>query len=96
MKESSLQAKIVRELTQRGAYVTKAHAVGFGLSGVPDLLVCYGGSFIALEVKGERRGSLTKMQRYQMERIRAAGGIAEVVRSVDDALNVCAARATIA
>lgn len=55
--------------------------------GSPDIKICYKGKFIALEVKTDK-GEVSELQRYYLERIRAAGGIGEVVRSVQDVKNV--------
>jgi hypothetical protein len=51
--------------------------------GVPDILACYHGKFVAFEVKKplERPKPL---QLKQMERIRLAGGVAMPVVCVDD------------
>lgn len=56
-------------------------------SGLLDLMVCLYGKFGALEVK-YGRGRPTERQLEVINRIRAAGGIAEVVRSVDEAMEV--------
>ncbi len=58
---------------------------GVNLVGCPDLLVCYRGRFIALEVK-EPRGRVSKIQNKVLNDISVAGGWAVVVRSVDEAL----------
>lgn len=85
MTESRLQASIIRALRDAGCYV--ANVVVAGEAGVADLLVCApGGRFLALEVKMEK-GRVSKMQEHHMERVRAAGGEAHVVRSVAEALD---------
>jgi hypothetical protein len=51
---------------------------------VPDILCCWGGRFLALEVKAPGRiGSVTELQKYQISGIIASGGIAAVVDSVE-------------
>ena len=67
----------------------KMHGGQFGAAGIPDIIVCYKGRFIALEVKTEK-GKLTVLQAVTIRKIKAAGGTAEVVRSVDDAKAVLA------
>lgn len=54
------------------------------INGVPDLVICHQGRFIALEVKSPT-GKTSAIQDYQIDRIRLAGGQAHVVRSVDEA-----------
>lgn len=79
--ETKLQKKIAARLRERGAWVTKIHG-GIYSSGVPDLLVCYRGRFIAMEVKVPGRSKATRLQAAQLRQIRAARGRAYVVRSV--------------
>lgn len=46
--------------------------------GTPDILICLGGIFVAIELKSED-GNLDPLQRYNIERIASCGGIAMVV-----------------
>lgn len=59
----------------------------FSLAGVPDLVGCIGGRFIALEVKTDT-GKPSKIQLHIIECIQNAGGIAGVVRSYNDVLDL--------
>jgi hypothetical protein len=52
-------------------------------AGQPDLLGCYQGRTLALEVK-RPGGRPTKLQLATLEKWRNAGAIAAVVRSVED------------
>ncbi len=54
-----------------------------GMRGVLDLIICYQGRYVELEVKTER-GRLSPEQAARIEEIRAAGGMAEVVRSLEE------------
>ena len=54
---------------------------------MPDILLCLNGEFIGLEVKSDT-GRPTKIQLAQMQRIRAAGGTAEIVTSVEDVKDI--------
>lgn len=56
--------------------------------GVPDLVCCVDGLFVAMEVKRPGVGRLTDLQALTIERIRDAGGVAEVVTSVEEAAAV--------
>lgn len=72
---------------ERGAFLEKTHGNEFTRSGMPDLVGCFRGHYIALEAK--RRGNkATPLQEYALSEIRAAGGIAIVVWSVKEALDV--------
>lgn len=55
----------------------------YGTAGIPDIIVCYRGKFIALEAK-RPGGKLTKLQEKTIKDIRAAGGKVYVVMSVDE------------
>jgi hypothetical protein len=82
--ETRLQKKIQDLVRARGGWAGKIHG-GIYSSGIPDLLICYLGVFIALEVKTpENKKGATKLQAAQLRQIRRAGGLAYVVRSVRD------------
>jgi hypothetical protein len=51
--------------------------------GIPDILVCYRGQFVAFEVK-TWRGEAQPHQKEELAEIRSSGGAAHVVRSVAD------------
>ncbi len=85
VRESSTVARIKRHLERRwGAYVEKTHGDA-KKAGLPDLLCCVRGLFVAIEVKapGARRGA-TRRQLAELERIRRSGGIAFVARTVGE------------
>ena len=71
-------------LEGRGAWVFNVHGGDspFQEVGIPDLLCCWGGKFIALEYKQPGEDPSPRQQ-LVMRRIREAGGVAEVVESVD-------------
>lgn len=54
----------------------------FGKAGTPDLLMCWRGVFIAIEVKAEG-GTLTALQINALKELQAAGAVAAVVRGYD-------------
>ena len=67
----------------------KEHGGPYGTSGIPDIICCYKGRFLGLEVKLPG-GRLTGLQKRALARINAAGGIARRVESVDDVKAVIA------
>jgi len=84
MKESSFIDRIKVFLKSvDGLFFWKEHGGVYGTSGLSDISVCCRGRFVALEVKTET-GKTTVLQEITLRRIRAAGGIAEVVRAVED------------
>lgn len=81
--EAALQRAIIHALEQAGAYVV--NVVVAGRSGTPDLVACYRSRFIALEVKLPKRKATPK-QEVELRLVERAGGVALVVRSVEEAL----------
>ena len=78
--EKAYENEIKEELKKRGAWFVKYWAGAmYTRSGVPDLLVCYKGQFIAIEVKGDQ-GTISDLQREEMAKIEAAGGIGRFSR----------------
>lgn len=83
MKEKIIENKIKKYLKSIGAYFVKQHGNAFVKSGIPDILVCYHGAFIGIEVKNEKNKT-TLLQDHNLSEIKKAGGIAVVARSVED------------
>lgn len=84
--ESEIQSSILKYLRSlKGCWVTKI--VTANERGVPDIICCYKGKFIALEVKA-KSGELTPIQAVQILKIHVAGGRACIVRSVEDVKEV--------
>ncbi len=81
--ESAIQAKILKFLRALRPACWSIKAAVCNERGVPDILCCYRGRFVGLEVK-TARGRISAPQRVQNDRIRKAGGCAVVVRSVAD------------
>ncbi len=81
-----LLVKKIKSILERkyGGLWIKVHGGPYQQAGIPDLLGCLDGRFIGLEVKiPERKNTLTKLQEQTLNEINLAGGIAEVVTSVD-------------
>ena len=85
--EKRLKEKVLRMLKSefRDAWVYKTS--DRWRSGIPDILICHKGCFVATELKAGRYKA-TKLQRYVLEMIRRAGGRAAVCRSVDEVRNL--------
>lgn len=87
MNEQALQAKIIKYLESKGAFVVKT--ISTNKTGCPDLLVCYKSIFVGIEVKAPGKlGNLTKIQEAQLAKIVEAGGNAYVVDSLEDVKKV--------
>ncbi len=83
--ESTLKDAIQTALRAEGAWVYKVHGGPYSQQGIPDLLVCYQGKFLGLEVKVTGKKASPRQQ-WVMGRISEAGGTVATVWSVTDAL----------
>ncbi len=81
MKEKEIQKKIIEYLNKNGAYSVKS--IVTNRSGSPDIICCFNGLFVALEVKTEK-GITSKLQEYHQKEILKSGGRALIVRSVEE------------
>jgi len=75
MLEQQIQSRILKKLKERGIWAIKV--INANRRGCPDILACYGGDFVAIEVK-RPDGVLSKIQEAQLKRIAESGGIAIV------------------
>jgi len=98
MKESDIQAKIIK-------YLKKQNCKVFNISdrftsGVPDLLICVPkiiagqrvGIFAGIEIKKDESIEPEPIQLWQLDQIRQAYGIAAVCRSVEEVEKLLAGR----
>ena len=91
-QERKLKALVVNFLNLRGAWIfhqSMSKKTG-GRPGVPDILCCYRGRFIAMELK-VRSSKLSPEQEREAERLRNSGGVFVVVRRLEDLVEVLAA-----
>lgn len=83
--EGQLTSQIKNYLASKGAYCEKIFGGGFQASGIPDILVCYRGLFIAIEVKSPtQKGRASDIQKLKIKRIRESGGIAFITDNMED------------
>lgn len=84
MLEKDITANIMRFLkTIPSCFAWKTHGGMYGTAGLPDIICCYRGRFVGLEVKTPS-GKLTKLQETTLRRIQAAKGQAFKVTSVEE------------
>lgn len=87
MREKNIENKIKNYLKSKGAYYFKHHGNQFSQVGVPDIIVCYKGRFIGIEVKNET-GKTSPLQDINLKMINDNGGIGIVARKVEDVSKV--------
>ena len=83
MREKNIENKIKMYLKSKGAYFFKHHGNQFSQVGVPDIIACYKGQFIGIELKNET-GKTSPLQDVNIQMIRDAGGYSFIARSVED------------
>lgn len=83
MREKNIENAIKRYLKSKGAYYFKHHGSQFSQVGIPDIIACYKGIFIGIEVKNET-GKTSPLQDVNLQMIKEAGGYSLVARSVAD------------
>lgn len=84
MKESTIEARLVREVKKRGGLCYKF--VSPGNPGVPDrIIILPGGRTVYAELKTEI-GRLAKVQTWQIEEMRKRGAEVRVLKGLDQVL----------
>ena len=84
MLESDIVAAILRHLKKTPfCFAWKTHGGMYGTAGIPDVIVCYRGRFVAFEVK-THTGKLTKLQENTISKIKNAKGQAFKVTSAGE------------
>lgn len=80
--EQKIQSDIKTWIEKQGGYVVKV--VQATKAGVPDLLVCYKGKFIGIEVKRPcTKNNVSKLQIHNLNLIKAADGLTIVAWDLD-------------
>jgi len=79
--ESEIQAQILRWLREHGIFAFKVALAS--PNGIPDVICCFDGKFVALEVKRNERGRVAPLQWLRKEEIENAGGESYIPWSVD-------------
>lgn len=89
MNESQLTSQIKNYIASKGAYCEKIFGGGYQASGIPDLIVCYKGLFIAIEVKSPtHKGRASDIQKLKIRKIRECGGIALITDNLEDVVEL--------
>ncbi len=76
--EGKVKAAVRKILDEFGVYYFSPAANGYGRVGIPDIICCVNGRFLAIECKAGK-GTATALQKRELDDIRLAGGVAIVV-----------------
>ena len=88
MTERDIVDAILRLLKKTpGCFAWKEHGGMYGTAGIPDIIACIGGRFVAFEVKTPT-GKLTKLQEITIQKIRNAKGQAFKVTSAAEVADI--------
>ena len=87
MKEKAIENKIKNYLFSKGIYYFKVHGSSFMPSGVPDIVACFEGSFLGIEVKRPgAKNEQSPQQKIHEENIKKSGGTYLLVDSLDEVI----------
>jgi hypothetical protein len=82
--EGKVKDACKKYLKSIGAWFFMPVSNGMGQVGIPDIIICYKGTFVAVETKApDKRGSTTANQDRVIQEIQNADGWAIVVDNVD-------------
>lgn len=76
--EAKVKAVVRKILTELGVYYFSPASNGYGRAGIPDIICCVNGRFLAIECKAGN-GKTTALQDREIAAIQAARGEAVVV-----------------
>ena len=85
--ETLIVERILAEYRKRGAFAEKLHGDGMQRAGLPDILACYRGRYLLIEVKTPD-GELSDAQKQVIAEINKAQQLVYVVVSVAQAMAI--------
>ena len=78
-EEKNFENKVKKFLKSKNIWYVKYFGNAYSTPGIPDLICCINGLFVAIEIKSEK-GKVSMLQDYNIEKIKENGGIAFVLR----------------
>lgn len=80
--EAKVKTAVVKILKAHNIYYFFPATHGYGRSGIPDIVACVSGRFVAIECKAGSNEP-TALQEREIRRIQEAKGIAAVIRETN-------------
>ena len=77
-QEKNFENRIKKFLENEGCWFVKFFANAYTKSGIPDLLVCCNGYFLAVEVKAQN-GKPSELQKWNIKKINAEEGFGVIL-----------------
>lgn len=88
MREKTVETKIKDYLFSKGIYHFKIHGSKFMPSGIPDIVCCFEGSFLGIEVKRPgAKNEQSEQQKVHERNIIKSGGTYLLVDSLEEVVN---------
>lgn len=78
LNEKQFENQVKKFLKSHNIWHFKVWGGGFQRSGIPDLICCVNGYFVAIELKGSD-GKPTELQKYHIREINKSGGIGVIL-----------------
>lgn len=89
MNESQLTTQVKQYLKMKGAYVEKIFGGGYQSAGISDIICCYKGYYIGIELKSPtKKGRASELQRLKIMQVRASNGVAFITDTLEDVKTV--------
>lgn len=76
--EKTFENKVKKYIEEQGGWQVKFFANRMTKTGIPDILACINGYFLAVEVKA-KNGKPSELQKYHVKKINDAGGYAIIL-----------------
>lgn len=86
-RESVVVQRLLKLLRSRGAFAEKLHGDALQPT-LLDILACYRGFFILLEVKRDPKLEATQRQKYTIQKVLDAGGYSAKVATEEEVLAI--------
>ena len=80
--EKTFENKVKKYIEDQGSWQVKFFANRMTKTGIPDILACINGYFVAIDVKA-KNGKPSELQKYHVQKIIDAGGLAIILYPQD-------------
>lgn len=80
---SKLLGQVCEFLKKNGIWYVRTNSHGYGRKGIPDVLACYRGKFVAIEAK-VAPDKPSPWQQREIADIQLSGGVALVIYNIDE------------
>ena len=85
--ETLISNHVLPRLRAEGGWWVKVHGGLFQEAGIPDIIGCWNGKFVAIELKTPQ-GEPSELQKYTLNKLDSVGAIVGIATSVSEALGI--------